>query len=135
MPVRRWSMALLAILSTGPLLERRKTGGLSPRLGRSGFQPGKSSKEGSVRARATALADKGSVGYRAASHKEGRTRMRCIECGSEAVTERPERTAQGYRRFRCRACGKPFNERSGGVLNRTQSLPHLPSIRLSYAGE
>ena len=46
--------------------------------------------------------------------------MRCLECGSEAVTERPERTAQGYRRFRCRACGKPFNERSGGVLNRTQ---------------
>ncbi len=28
--------------------------------------------------------------------------MRCLECGSEAVTERPERTAQGYRRFRCR---------------------------------
>jgi hypothetical protein len=27
--------------------------------------------------------------------------MRCLECGSEAVTERPERTAQGYRRFRC----------------------------------
>ena len=46
--------------------------------------------------------------------------MRCIECGSQAVTERPERTAQGYRRFRCRACGKQFNERSGGVLNRTQ---------------
>src|SRR5215207_4544025 len=46
--------------------------------------------------------------------------MRCLECGSEAVTERPERTAQGYRRFRCRVCGKQFNERSGGVLNRTQ---------------
>ena len=46
--------------------------------------------------------------------------MRCIECGSEAVTERPERTAQGYRRFRCRACGKQFNERTGGRLNRTQ---------------
>src|SRR5688572_30539164 len=46
--------------------------------------------------------------------------MRCLECGSEAVTERPERTAQGYRRFRCRTCGKQFNERSGGVLNRTQ---------------
>jgi transposase-like protein len=43
-----------------------------------------------------------------------------LECGSQAVTERPERTAQGYRRFRCRTCGKPFNERSGGVLNRTQ---------------
>jgi transposase-like protein len=36
------------------------------------------------------------------------------------VTERPERTAQGYRRFRCRACGKQFNERSGTLLNRTQ---------------
>src|SRR5436305_5191574 len=46
--------------------------------------------------------------------------MRCLECGSEAVTERPERTAQGYRRFRCRACGKQFNERSATLLNRTQ---------------
>src|SRR3954464_9675920 len=51
---------------------------------------------------------------------EGWTKMRCLECGSEAVTERPERTAQGYRRFRCRACGKQFNERSGTLLNRTQ---------------
>src|ERR687883_352107 len=46
--------------------------------------------------------------------------MRCLDCGSEAVTERPERTAQGYRRFRCRACAKQFNERSGTLLNRTQ---------------
>src|ERR671917_2101584 len=46
--------------------------------------------------------------------------MRCVECGSDAVTERPERTAQGYRRFRCRTCGKQFNERTGGLLNRTQ---------------
>jgi putative transposase len=46
--------------------------------------------------------------------------MRCLECGSQAVTERPERTAQGYRRFRCRTCGKQFNERSGTLLNRTQ---------------
>jgi putative transposase len=46
--------------------------------------------------------------------------MRCIGCGSAAVTERPERTAQGYRRFRCRACGKQFNERTGTVLNRAQ---------------
>jgi putative transposase len=38
--------------------------------------------------------------------------MRCIGCGSLAVSERTERTAQGYRRFRCRACGKQFNERS-----------------------
>ncbi len=46
--------------------------------------------------------------------------MRCLECGSQAVTERPERTAQGYCRFRCWSCGKQFNERSGGVLNRAQ---------------
>jgi putative transposase len=36
------------------------------------------------------------------------------------VTERPERTARGYRRFRCRTCGKQSSERSAGLLNRTQ---------------
>jgi len=48
--------------------------------------------------------------------------VHCICCGSAVVMARPEVTAQGYRRFRCRDCGKQFNERSGGVLNRT-SLP------------
>ena len=47
--------------------------------------------------------------------------MDCTGCGSTAVTERPDLTAQGYHRFRCRDCGKQFNERSG-VLNRA-SLP------------
>jgi putative transposase len=37
-----------------------------------------------------------------------------------AVSERPERTVQGYRRFRCRECGKQFNQRCSGILNRTQ---------------
>jgi putative transposase len=46
--------------------------------------------------------------------------MRCPGCGSDQIGERPERTAQGYRRFRCRACGKQFNERSGTALNRAQ---------------
>ncbi len=46
--------------------------------------------------------------------------MDCVACGSAAVTERPERTAQGCRRFRCRICGKQFNERSAGVLNRAR---------------
>ena len=32
---------------------------------------------------------------------------------------RTERTAQGYRRFRCQ-CGKQFNERSADVLNKAQ---------------
>src|SRR5918997_914882 len=49
--------------------------------------------------------------------------MDCVACGSAAVTERPERTARGYRRFRYRDCGKRFNERSGGRLNRA----HYPS--------
>ncbi len=44
--------------------------------------------------------------------------MRCIECRSAAVTERLERPAQDYRRFRCRSCRKQFNERSGKLLNR-----------------
>jgi hypothetical protein len=34
------------------------------------------------------------------------------------AAERPERTARGYRRLRCRCCGTQFNERSAGVLNR-----------------
>ena len=46
--------------------------------------------------------------------------MDCVCCGSEAVAERPERTARGYRRFRCRACGKQSNERSGTLLNHAQ---------------
>jgi putative transposase len=46
--------------------------------------------------------------------------MQCIGYGSAAVSERPERTAQGYRRFRCRSCGKQCNERSDSVLNRAQ---------------
>jgi hypothetical protein len=36
-----------------------------------------------------------------------------------ASSDRSERTAQGYRRFRCRGCGKQLNERSTGSLNRT----------------
>ena len=46
--------------------------------------------------------------------------MRCVGCGSAAITERPERTAHGYQGFRCRGCGKQFNKRSGTLLNRTQ---------------
>ena len=49
--------------------------------------------------------------------------MDCVACGCAAVTERSERTARGYRRYRCRDCGRQFNERSGGLLNHT----HYPS--------
>ncbi len=47
-------------------------------------------------------------------------KMNCVACGSAAVAERPERTAWGYHRFRCRECGKRFNERSCGLLNHAQ---------------
>jgi transposase-like protein len=62
--------------------------------------------------------------------------MRCLACGSQAVTERSERTAQGYRRFRCRACGKQFNERSDTLLNRTQYPSDVIALgsRRSFAG-
>src|ERR1700744_2169477 len=46
--------------------------------------------------------------------------MQCIGCGSTAVSERSERTTQGFRRFRCRDCGKQCNERSESLLNRAQ---------------
>ena len=46
--------------------------------------------------------------------------MPCPACQSTVVRERPERTAQNYRRFRCLTCKMQFNERSRGVLNRTQ---------------
>src|SRR3954471_4870618 len=62
--------------------------------------------------------------------------MRCIGCGSKAVTERPERTAQGYKRFRCRACGKQWNERTGTLLNRAQYPSYVTALvvlwRLRY---
>ncbi len=44
----------------------------------------------------------------------------CVCCGSAAVAERPEHTARGYHRFRCRDCGRQFNQRSGGLLNRAR---------------
>jgi putative transposase len=46
--------------------------------------------------------------------------MTCLHCESTAITERSERTELGYRRFRCRACKREFNERSGTPFNRLQ---------------
>jgi putative transposase len=54
--------------------------------------------------------------------------MWCTECDAKEVSERPERTARGYQRFRCRACGKQFNERSGGILNRAQYLSDVIAL-------
>ena len=54
--------------------------------------------------------------------------MDCVTCGSSKVTERPERTAQGYRRLRCRTCGKQYNERSGTALNHATKPSYTVSV-------
>jgi hypothetical protein len=39
---------------------------------------------------------------------------------SSSTSEREGRTVHGFRRFRCRECGRRFNERTGTTLNRVQ---------------
>jgi putative transposase len=46
--------------------------------------------------------------------------MRCPHCESADTSERRERTKLGYRRFRCRACHREFNERTGTPFNHFQ---------------
>src|SRR5262249_47536414 len=53
-------------------------------------------------------------------HLWRRWRMTCPYCRSAQTKERPERTELGYRRFRCRNCGREFNERTGTPFNRLQ---------------
>lgn len=46
--------------------------------------------------------------------------LTCPHCQSSYTQARPERTELGYRRFRCRACSREFNERTGTLFNRLQ---------------
>src|SRR5215210_5581955 len=46
--------------------------------------------------------------------------MPCPHCTSAATTERRQRTSLGYRTFRCRACRRVFNERTGTPFNHLQ---------------
>ena len=46
--------------------------------------------------------------------------MPCPRCSSTATTTRKHRSALGYRRFNCRACGRRFNERTGTPFNDLQ---------------
>ena len=59
--------------------------------------------------------------------------MDCVGCGSAAVTERPDLTAQGYRRFRCRDCATQFNERTNApsIEHRCQATDYEPDLRCS----
>ncbi len=44
----------------------------------------------------------------------------CPHCGTTSTTERPDLTAQGYRRYRRSARKRGFNERTGTIFNRLQ---------------
>ncbi|MDP9371249.1 MAG: IS6 family transposase [Chloroflexota bacterium] len=46
--------------------------------------------------------------------------MPCPHCAASTTTEQPRRTALGYRTFRCRACRRAFNERTGTPFNHLQ---------------
>jgi len=43
--------------------------------------------------------------------------MDCPTCAATATREQPQRTALGYRTFRCTVCRCRFNERSGTPFN------------------
>ncbi len=43
--------------------------------------------------------------------------MTCPHCTSTTTTELTKRTQLGYRTFRCSACRRPFNERTGTPFN------------------
>jgi transposase-like protein len=46
--------------------------------------------------------------------------MRCPPCESANRVERQERTELGYQRFRCLACKREWNERTGTRFNHLQ---------------
>jgi putative transposase len=62
--------------------------------------------------------------------------MPCPYCDSSATTQRPDLTARGHRRFRCRSCARGFNERTGSLFNRVQYPPDVVGLvvlwRLRY---
>jgi transposase-like protein len=41
----------------------------------------------------------------------------CPHCGSSQIQEQAKKTSLGYRTFRCPACQRRFNERSGTLFN------------------
>ena len=58
--------------------------------------------------------------------------MNCPHCHSSSIAEQEELTVHGFRRFRCRECGRRYNERTGTALNRVRpNRHHVPHGRLS----
>jgi hypothetical protein len=73
---------------------------------------------GSVRGACRPLGDLQRLWLR--SPFEGMKRDALPEMPIDVRQETARTYAQGYRRFRCPTCGKQFNERSNGLLNRTK---------------
>jgi transcriptional regulator NrdR family protein len=62
--------------------------------------------------------------------------MDCPHCHSSSTREREGRTAQGFRRYGCRDCGRRYNERTGTALNRvTTEAPSDENIAESEIRE
>src|SRR4051812_44381340 len=58
--------------------------------------------------------------------------MDCPHCHSSSTSEREGRTVHGFRRFRCRDCGRRYNERTGTTLNRVPTDIVFLFWRLRY---
>ncbi len=62
--------------------------------------------------------------------------MPCPYCAVTATTKQPRRTALGCRTFRCRACRRTCNERTGTPFNHlqypTDVVPLVVLWRLRY---
>jgi len=46
--------------------------------------------------------------------------MACPHCAAPTTTQMARRTTHGYRMFRCRACRRTCNERTGTLFNQLQ---------------
>ncbi len=46
--------------------------------------------------------------------------MNCLHCSSLTTIQLSKKTSLGYKAFRCSACSRIFNERTGTVSNRLQ---------------
>ena len=58
--------------------------------------------------------------------------MPCPHCRSTPTSKRMRRTTLGYRRFRCRTCGRRFNERTGTPFNDLQYPTDLVLLAVQW---
>jgi transposase-like protein len=49
--------------------------------------------------------------------------MNCSHCASSSTKEQHKKTVLGYRTFRCSACQRIFNERTGTPFNYLEYSP------------